>query len=302
MTLGESITRLRTKKGWSQGDLADALNVSRQSISKWETDGSIPELDKLLRLSELFGVTLDTLVRGEGGEQESTASADSGQSVPKCVERSDGAKRPPSSAETGTHKVTGVILLCFGALALFAFLLLGGGLFSLLYAAPFLLCALVCFTVRRHAGLWCAWAVFFSIDLYLRYATGLNWTVVRQTFLWEASWNYARLAIAWVQFLGMLTLLLFTLRADRSRRISPTGKSLLRLGVGWLVYLIGLPLLNRKLSPLLIDVYLSSSHRRTLYFPFSVLYSYLSLALLIVLFAATLAMLRWKRQKRRNGA
>ena len=54
MTLGENIVRLRTQKNWSQGDLADALDISRQSVSKWETDASIPELDKLLKLSELF--------------------------------------------------------------------------------------------------------------------------------------------------------------------------------------------------------------------------------------------------------
>ena len=65
MTLGQNIARLRTQKNLSQGDLADALEVSRQSVSKWETDASIPELDKLLRLAELFGVTLDELVKGE---------------------------------------------------------------------------------------------------------------------------------------------------------------------------------------------------------------------------------------------
>ena len=59
MTLGQNIARLRAQKNLSQGDLADALEVSRQSVSKWETDASIPELDKLLRLAELFGVTLD---------------------------------------------------------------------------------------------------------------------------------------------------------------------------------------------------------------------------------------------------
>ena len=73
MTLGENIVRLRTQKNWSQGDLADALDISRQSVSKWETDASIPELDKLLKLSELFGVTLDELVRGEDAPKAETA-------------------------------------------------------------------------------------------------------------------------------------------------------------------------------------------------------------------------------------
>ncbi len=81
MTLGENIVRLRTQKNWSQGDLADALDISRQSVSKWETDASIPELDKLLKLSELFGVTLDELVRGEDAPKAETA-APAAQAVP----------------------------------------------------------------------------------------------------------------------------------------------------------------------------------------------------------------------------
>lgn len=65
MSLGERIYKLRTEKEMSQGDLADALEVSRQSISKWETNGSVPELDKLIKLSEIFGISLDELVTGK---------------------------------------------------------------------------------------------------------------------------------------------------------------------------------------------------------------------------------------------
>lgn len=65
MSLGERIYKLRTEKELSQGDLAEALEVSRQSISKWETNGSVPELDKLVKLSEVFGISLDALVTGE---------------------------------------------------------------------------------------------------------------------------------------------------------------------------------------------------------------------------------------------
>lgn len=64
MTLGQHLTHLRTGRGWSQDVLAEQLGVSRQSVSKWETDSSVPDLDKLLGLSELFGVTLDELVKG----------------------------------------------------------------------------------------------------------------------------------------------------------------------------------------------------------------------------------------------
>lgn len=84
MTLGENIARLRTQKDWSQGDLADALGISRQSISKWETDTSIPELEKLIKLSELFGVTLDQLVRGEDAPETESVPASSAPQAGKA--------------------------------------------------------------------------------------------------------------------------------------------------------------------------------------------------------------------------
>ena len=62
MSLGTTISRLRAEKKLPQGDLADALGVSRPSVSKWATDASVPELDKLVKLSQLFGITLDELV------------------------------------------------------------------------------------------------------------------------------------------------------------------------------------------------------------------------------------------------
>ena len=69
MTLGEKILDLRTQKEMSQEELAAALEVSRQSVSKWETNQSVPDLDKIIRLADLFGVTVDQLVR-EGERPE----------------------------------------------------------------------------------------------------------------------------------------------------------------------------------------------------------------------------------------
>ncbi|MBE6616060.1 MAG: helix-turn-helix transcriptional regulator [Ruminococcaceae bacterium] len=64
MTLGERIKALRLGRGMSQEGLADALDVTRQAVSKWETDGSVPDIDKLIGLCELFSVSMDYLVRG----------------------------------------------------------------------------------------------------------------------------------------------------------------------------------------------------------------------------------------------
>lgn len=63
MTLAEKILSLRTQRGMSQDDLAEKLEVSRQSVSKWETAQSTPDLDKIIKLANLFGVTVDELVR-----------------------------------------------------------------------------------------------------------------------------------------------------------------------------------------------------------------------------------------------
>lgn len=61
MTIGEKLYELRTGKNMSQETLAELVGVSRQSVSKWETDQSVPELEKLFRLCDVYGVTLDDL-------------------------------------------------------------------------------------------------------------------------------------------------------------------------------------------------------------------------------------------------
>lgn len=63
MTLGEKIYRLRIEKGWSQEVFGETLGVSRQSVSKWETDQSVPELDKIVAISNLFAVSTDYLLK-----------------------------------------------------------------------------------------------------------------------------------------------------------------------------------------------------------------------------------------------
>ena len=63
MALPEKLYTLRKKSGLSQEQLAEALNVSRQAISKWEGGSAMPESDKLLALSNCFGVSLDYLLK-----------------------------------------------------------------------------------------------------------------------------------------------------------------------------------------------------------------------------------------------
>ena len=102
MTLGEKIAKLRTEHHQSQGDLAEKLGVSRQSISKWETGSSIPDLDKLVALSELFDVSLDTLVKDQDPKENTDPQPSAPHQSPE--------KYPP-------RKIAGWILMGIGLLS-----------------------------------------------------------------------------------------------------------------------------------------------------------------------------------------
>lgn len=70
MIFADKLIKLRKKSGMSQEELAEKMNVSRQSVSKWEGAQSIPDLEKILQLGELFGVTTDYLLKDELEDEE----------------------------------------------------------------------------------------------------------------------------------------------------------------------------------------------------------------------------------------
>ena len=148
MSLGTNISRLRAEKRLSQGDLAEVLEVSRQSVSKWETDSSVPDLNRLMKLSQLFGVTLDELVTGAEPQLK--------------------VETPPVmvSPSMPGRKIAGIILFCMAFLAFLIPTVLGGILVGLILAVPFLVCGIICFLVRKRPGLWCAWAAYFGTPVY----------------------------------------------------------------------------------------------------------------------------------------
>ena len=65
MIFSERLKREREKKGWSQTELAEKIHVSRQSVSKWETGKNYPSIEVIIDLSDLFGITLDELLRSD---------------------------------------------------------------------------------------------------------------------------------------------------------------------------------------------------------------------------------------------
>lgn len=84
MILADKLIQLRKKSGMSQEELAEKMNVSRQAVSKWEGAQSIPDLDKILQLSELYGVTTDYLLK-DSVESEEFIGKDTAESVRKVT-------------------------------------------------------------------------------------------------------------------------------------------------------------------------------------------------------------------------
>lgn len=68
MEFNNKLYELRKQKGFSQEELANRLNVSRQTVSKWEVGDSTPDMEKLIAISDLFGITLDELVLDKAPE------------------------------------------------------------------------------------------------------------------------------------------------------------------------------------------------------------------------------------------
>ena len=215
MSLGTTISRLRAEKKLSQGDLADALGVSRQSVSKWETDASVPELDKLVKLSQLFGVTLDELVTGE------------------TVKESEPLSPSPSlPRQMPGRKIAAIILLCMAFLVWLVLTALGGPLEGLILAAPFLVCAVICFTVKRRTGLWCAWTLYGITDMILYFSTSLRWRFLFRPAVYEY-YSGLHFILAFVQIGIMAALVIGTMISFRkSMKILPKK----HLAAGWILW------------------------------------------------------------------
>lgn len=143
MTLGEKIALLRGQNKMSQGDLAEKLEVSRQSVSKWETGTSVPELDKLIMMSKLFNITLDELVQTDV-IPENTANNTEPQTTYIVREK-----------QQNLRQTVGFILLGVGLFAC----VLGLALSPLVLAFGVCLTVygVICLAVKKHIGIVCCW-------------------------------------------------------------------------------------------------------------------------------------------------
>lgn len=198
MNLWQTIYRLRTEKNMSQGDLADALGVSRQSVSKWETGNATPDLERLVKMAKLFGVTLDELV-GSGQEPQ----ADAGSPEPKVIY----VEKPVLPAISKHHIIGSVLVLCA---LIYGLVLSNGGydpLEILILASPLAVCGIL-FLCTRNPLLYSGWVL-----------AGTYWVYFLILFhRWE---NHPFLILLGVA--AVIAMIPWTVRAHRSQQIHVPG-------------------------------------------------------------------------------
>ncbi len=151
MTIGSRIAALRRERGYAQEYLAERLGVSRQAVSKWETDQTSPDTQNLIALAELLGTSVEYLAMGKREETASPAA-------------------PPYVLSL--RKVIGLILLSIGLLSLVLGMLLSAVL--LMLAAYLTVSGVLCLTVRRHLGLAIGWATYLITLVPVSMMTGVS--------------------------------------------------------------------------------------------------------------------------------
>lgn len=169
MPLGQNIYRLRSRLGLSQSELADRLDVSRQSVSKWELGSSTPELDKLIAMSELFGVTLDALVHGEEPEPPKACPG-------KTTVRDVPIKRFVVGCVLFTSGVVIAALMFFSFFPRqWTYVYPLNALFSaIMYALPLLATGLACMLIRTHVGFGITAAVYATLLIFAEVQTSVS--------------------------------------------------------------------------------------------------------------------------------
>jgi len=166
MSLHETIYTLRTQRGLSQLELAEALDVSRQSISKWETGAAVPELDKLVKLSDVFGVTLDELVRGTTQSGEPKEEQGQQPQAAVIIERRG----------MEAHRIIALAVLCVG---LFLSVLTGPRT-ALQLGVPLAAVGVLFLALpRRHLlwGFWVLWLLVLAASRVLTGGTIFSWVI-----------------------------------------------------------------------------------------------------------------------------
>ncbi len=183
----------------SQGDLSEKMNVSRQSISKWETDTSIPDLDKLIMLSNLFQISIDELVK------------ESNQSDISAADKTDVQANAVFESTIGVQKIIGFILLAIGlAVGMLALIFIRRlPIIPILYIC---LCGVLCLVVKKYVALIIGWITILPIIPLLPIFTSTRLLAVFNPIYYHNG-LYLQIVVSLVIWIVLLVLTVFTGKA-----------------------------------------------------------------------------------------
>lgn len=242
MTFGQKLSKLRKEKNFTQEQLADILAVSRQSVSKWESDSAYPETDKLISLSRIFECSVDYLLKDE---------CDYKYNAKNTV-------KVPSNHQ----KILGYVLVAVSLISGVLVTLLADNEDQLFILLPIifsvLACGMICLFVNYRAGYWCAWAALSPITLMLPFIIGLS-VLNRINFI----------AICFY-------IIMFFFAKKVFDKIPRTTKNILFLSIGW-----GACFILRIISYILITHRIIGSFADILPYMFMNLIMYTGVAVLI---------------------
>ena len=213
------------------------LDVSRQSVSKWENNSAIPDLDKIVKLGAIFEVSLDELVNGE---VHNAPEADAAVNSVTDVHEKENADATAVTRKQAPRVVAGLILIGMAVLICVLLLAIGGGRAALELAFPFLLCGIICLIFKKNTVLWCMWGLFFCVESYLRDATGVSRGYAQLPIIGikisGLGLNPISIVVAWILWILLAVLIGFTVFLLSKKPFADGRKVSRTITVSWIVY------------------------------------------------------------------
>ncbi len=201
-SMGERIYKLRKKNNMSQGDLANELDTSRQTISKWENNMCIPELDKIIRLCEIFSVSSDYILRGIVEEAKDSNDRKE-QTILKeqtvIVEKTTDIK---------TIFASGLLINAMFFLFLFPKMFYIPVFFSAV-AATLLFC-------KKHAIYYSLWLVFFCINIFCSLSTAGGMDMIFDASVYTSEYSYL-LIVSYLLWISLFALIIHGIRIIKNK-------------------------------------------------------------------------------------
>ena len=204
-SIGERIYDLRNRNNMSQGNLADKLDVSRQTISKWENNMCLPEAEKLLQLSEIFGVSIDYILKGEADPQPT-------QEPVYIYVKDPESENSSKYNERIIRKYVGITLAALGG-----FLTLVCAVAESVFvfcAAPLTISGILLACNIKHPWLTLSWLIYIVVMVASPYYTAINPLLIFNPIIYTKS-HFELFPFAWSIWIALAVLILCTIKAKR---------------------------------------------------------------------------------------